>query len=330
MKASRFQHKKDDHRVQCDLCPQGCVVGENKTGLCMVRRVKDGTLRAEGYGLLSSMNVDPIEKKPLYHFRPGSSILSIGGWGCNLKCVFCQNWAISQETFDGGKRYSPEDVVSRGSTQGSIGIAYTYNEPLINYEFVRECAGLARSAGLKNVLVTNGFVNREPAAELLPLVDALNIDIKSMNNAFYKRYCRGSLAPVLDFSVQAAKTGCHVEITNLLIPSLNDNEDDILSLARWVSNSLGKDTPLHLSAYHPQYKLRIPSTPVELLERAYDICRRELFHVYLGNVLTKTGQQTKCPHCANTLIERRGYVTRVTGITNGVCAGCGKSAGAIS
>lgn len=326
MKMAKFWHKVEQGKVQCELCPHSCTIAEGRTGLCRVREAEGGELKVLGYGLLSSVNVDPIEKKPLYHFHPGTDIFSVGGWGCNFACVFCQNWTISQQVITGSQRYSPENVVAKASAAESIiGIAYTYNEPLVAFEFVQDCAELAKSRGLVNVLVTNGYIRPEPAAELLPLIDALNIDIKSMDDAFYRKHCRGSLKPVQDFAMQAREAGCHVEVTNLIIPGLNDENSQIEALAKWVRGNLGKATPLHLSAYHPQYKMKIPATPPELLERAYRICKEELLYVYLGNVWTKTGRDTECPECGAVLITRRGYATEVRGMQNGACEKCGRA-----
>lgn len=350
MKTAKFWHKTDKNLVHCDLCPHGCTIAEGKTGLCRVRSVRDGELKAIGYGLLSSVAMDPIEKKPLYHFHPGSGILSVGGWGCNFACVFCQNWTISQQIAERSQAYSPEDIVAqasayagdtstdsarhggsspvarlpRGSVGASIGIAYTYNEPLINLEFVQECAIQARASGLVNVLVTNGYIQPEPAAELLNVIDGLNIDIKSMDDAFYRKQCHGNLGPVLAFARQARDSGCHVEVTNLLIPTLNDSRELLEKLAGWVRENLGETTPLHLSAYRPQYKLNIPSTSSAVLERAYEICKQELLYVYLGNVLTETGQDTLCPQCGSVIISRRGYMTKVQGLAGGTCRKCGR------
>ena len=326
MKTAKFWHKLDDGRIECDLCPHTCRLSEGKTGLCKVRTSRGGELKAETYGLISSAAVDPIEKKPLYHFFPGSKIFSIGGWGCNFACEFCQNWAISQrvETFPGGS--TPEQVVAKAATSDSIGIAYTYNEPIIAIEFVEDCARLARARGLRNVLVTNGYIEPEPAAELLPLIDALNIDIKSMEESFYRKRCHGNLEPVLAFASQAVHAGCHVEITNLIIPTLNDDDKLIEELACWIRGNLGTTAPLHLSAYHPDYKETLPATPVKLLEHAYEICKAELSYVYLGNVWTAVGRDTLCPKCGGVLISRYGYDTRITGIDRGCCRKCGNKA----
>ncbi len=283
MRVANYWERNGD-TVECLLCPTGCIISEGGSGFCKVRGVREGELKALGYGKVSSAHLDPIEKKPLNDFFPGSMIYSIGGWGCNLSCAFCQNWSISQEFHDESRVYEPADIVDEAKASGSIGIAYTYNEPLISFEFVRDCAQLARSAGLVNVLVTNGYINTEPASELLSLVDALNIDIKSMDPEFYKTHCGGELNPVLDFAVQANAAGCHVEITNLVIPGLNDSDDLFVSLADWIYDNLGAEVPLHLSAYHPQYKMVVNRTPPETLLNARDLCEQRLKHVYLGNV----------------------------------------------
>ena len=323
---ARFWHIETDGRLQCDLCPHGCRMKDGQGGICKVRVNVGGELKAMGYGRLSSAHLDPIEKKPLYHFRPGTSIFSVGGWGCNFGCEFCQNWTISQE-FDGtAALYTPSQVIETARRSESMAIAYTYNEPLVGYEFVRDCVALARDRGMANVVVSNGYVCEKPAAELLPMVDALNIDIKSMDDAFYRKQCHGRLEPVLAFCRQAVAAGRHVEITNLLIPGLNDADDNLQRLAVWVNTSLGRTVPLHLSAYHPQYKMDVPATPSAVLERAYAICREHLDYVYMGNVRTTHGQNTDCPGCGKALIVRRGYETRVTGIKSGACAHCGRHA----
>ncbi|MFH1477952.1 MAG: AmmeMemoRadiSam system radical SAM enzyme [Verrucomicrobiota bacterium] len=326
MKKALFWRTTESGKIQCELCPHHCVIAEKKAGLCGVRRVDDGGLAAAGYGLISSRHNDPIEKKPLFHFHPGSTIFSIGGWGCNFACRFCQNWQISQTVTDQSPSLQPDEVVQAARDQHSPGIAYTYNEPLINYEFVQDCARSARAAGLFNVLVTNGFIEEKPAAELLPLIDALNIDIKSMDEFFYKQQCRGALAPVLRFARQAVTAGRHVEITNLLIPGLNDNEEQVGRVSAWVAENLGRETPLHLSAYHPDYKMDVPSTPPAVLERAFARCKRDLAYVYMGNVLSNEGQNTLCPKCGQELIVRQGYAVRVVGIINGACRRCGRPA----
>ncbi len=318
--------RKDDAAgwVVCELCPNHCRIKEGQAGLCKVRQVIDGELKAFGYGLLSGMHSDPIEKKPLYHFLPGSEIFSIGGWGCNFSCSFCQNWQISQQIGARSPPSEPEDVIRAARYRHSVGVAYTYNEPLINFEFVRDCAVAARRAGLLNVLVTNGFVEPAPAAELLALIDALNIDVKSIDDEFYRLHCHGSLKPVLNFTTQAAADSRHVEITNLLIPGLNDSARSVTALADWIAENLGRRTPLHLSAYHPQYKMKIPATPAVVMERAWELCRRKLDYVYIGNLPAQRCQDTLCPQCAATLVVRRGYSIKITGIEDGVCRQCAR------
>lgn len=330
MKRAIYWHTDEDTgRVRCDLCPHRCLIREGHDGLCRARGVRAGALAALGYGIVSSLQVDPIEKKPLYHFFPGRSILSVGGWGCNFRCKFCQNWTISQQAPPaGGRSCTPEAIVEAAAD--SIGIAYTYNEPFVAYEFVNDVVALAREHGLKNVMITNGYINPEPAAELLPGVDALNIDIKSMDPEFYTSQCGGKQDAVLQFAAQAHAMGCHVELTNLVIPSLNDSPDLFRRLADWICESLAPSVPLHLSAYRPCYELDIPATTREILLTAYEICTQSLDHVYLGNVLSNRGCDTTCPGCRARLIERRGFRARVTGLRDGTCASCGRSADVIS
>ena len=322
MKTAKFWHGITGDKVECDLCPHHCKLMDGKTGLCKVRTCRGGKLYADGYGLISSAGIDPIEKKPLYHFAPGEKIFSFGGWGCNLGCEFCQNWNISQSVEITLGETHPTQVVARALEAGSVGIAYTYNEPLIGIEFVEDCARLARDKNLANVLVTNGYVEHEPARDILPMIDALNIDIKSMDDAFYRRWCKSQLAPVLAFAKQAFDSGCHVEITNLIIPTLNDDGIVVERLAEWISKNMGRLVPLHLSAYRPQYKMCLNATPLESLERAYDICRKHLDYVYLGNVWSEIGQDTVCPLCGAVLISRQGYSVNITGADKGYCNNC--------
>ena len=322
MKSAGYWHAEDDGRVVCELCPQGCCVAEGGIGLCGVRGVEKGQLVARGYGRVSSASNDPIEKKPLYHFFPGTEVFSIGGWGCNLSCSFCQNWSISQRV-EGGECSNVEDIVSKALSFGSVGIAYTYNEPVVGIEFVMDCARAAKEAGLMNILVTNGFLNSGPASDLLPLIDALNIDIKSMREEFYTNRCGGRLQPVLDFAVQSKEVGCHVEITNLLIEGENDADTNITALAQWVAANLGDKTPLHLSAYYPRYKLQAAPTAVRTLIRARKVCTEMLAYVYCGNVRTDEGQNTYCAGCGTELVSRSGYVTKTDGMSGGLCSECG-------
>lgn len=325
MQTASYWHRESDGRIVCDLCPHACRIAEGGHGLCRVREARGGQLIAAGYGRVSSLQMDPIEKKPLYHFHPGREILSVGGWGCNLRCVFCQNWSISQRTVRDSACLPPAELVRQARDMGSVGIAYTYNEPLIGIEYVLDCAKLAREAGLVNVLVTNGYIQPAPAADLLPFIDAANVDLKSMGDAFYRKHCGGSLAPVQQFILQAVRGGVHVELTNLVIPGLNSDPALFEALADWIASGPGAATPLHLSAYRPEYKLDVPATPARTLEEAYRICAAKLRFVYTGNLRTAVGRDTHCPGCGAVLIARSGFSARVTGLTPAnACSACGR------
>ncbi len=284
MKEAKFWSKLDDDKIKCELCPNFCAISPGKRGSCGVRINKDGILYSEIYGEITSLALDPIEKKPLYHYHPGECILSIGTKGCNFHCGFCQNWTISQESLSTtAEKVTSEYLVKKAKETKSFGIAYTYNEPVIWYGFVYDTAKLAKENGLENVLVTNGYINQKPLDEILPLIDAMNIDLKSMNEAFYRNICKGKLKPVLETALRA-KSRCHIEITNLIIPTLNDKEEDLKKLVDWIADNLGVETPLHFSRYFPCYKFDIPPTPLSILKTAERIAKSRLKHVYLGNV----------------------------------------------
>lgn len=267
------------------------------------------------------MAVDPIEKKPLYHFYPGSSILSVGFVGCSLRCPFCQNHGISQSTSSPTDHIEPEDLVSAALRERSFGIAYTYSEPLIHFEYVLACSKAARAAGLKNVLVTNGYLNPEPLAEILTFTDAANVDLKSFQAGVYQQELGGSLEEVKRFIAKAAG---HIalEVTTLVVPGMNDSEGEIEQSARFLA-SLDPLIPYHLSCYHPRYRASAPPTDPASVVRLAEVARRHLKHVYVGNVGTEE-TVTFCAGCGNALIRRRGYATRVTGIAAGVCSRCGR------
>jgi len=278
-----FYRKLDSDSVQCVLCPRYCRISKEKTGFCGVRQNKGGKLYSLVYGKTTGVAVDPIEKKPLYHFHPREVIFSLGTRGCNLACTFCQNWHISQNPNAYLEEITSEEVVNEAARLKTCGIAYTYNEPFIWYEFVRDTAKLAKQRGLENVLVTNGYVNPQPLKEILPLISAMNIDLKALDDNFYKNICKGALTPVLD-TIKTANQSCHIELTNLIIPTLNDSDENIEALSKWIHDNAGADTPLHLSRYFPCYELEIPPTPVETLKRAQSIAKKRLKFVYLGNV----------------------------------------------
>ena len=283
IKEALYYEKLNKNLVVCHLCPNECRIQDGKRGSCGVRINKEGILYSEVYGKTTGIHLDPVEKKPLYHYHAGENILSIGTKGCNFHCDFCQNFQISQELNAPTVDITSEAIVSKAKEVHSFGIAYTYNEPFIWYEFVLDTAKLARRNKLKNVLVTNGYVNRQPLEEILPFIDAMNIDIKSFDEDFYIKICRGRLKPVLETATLAAKK-CHVELTNLIIPTLNDSDESIKKMVSWICDNTGPDTPLHLSRYFPCYKMGLPPTPIETMKRAEKIAREKLAYVYLGNV----------------------------------------------
>jgi len=324
MREALFGKPLADGRVQCRLCPHECVIAEGKRGRCNARGVRDGHLVSLVYGQVAALNVDPIEKKPLYHFYPGSAILSLGTQGCNFSCAFCQNWQLSQTEVP-SRETTPEQLVEMAQAHGSVGLAYTYSEPIVAYEFVKDCAALACEMDLKNVLVTNGFIEQEPLAELLPLIQAANVDLKSIRDDFYRRVCGGRLAPVQE-TLQMMKNVIHLEVTHLLVTGETDSEEDVQELVSWVSEALGKDTPLHLSRYFPQYRFDAEATPANSLERAFACAKEQLDYVYVGNATLDGGQgsNTMCPACGAGLIEREGYRTRTRGLSaEGSCKVCG-------
>ncbi len=317
-----FQEALPEGKVQCHICPHECTIAPGHTGLCLCRKNFDGTLRPLNYGRVTSTAMDPIEKKPLYHFFPGSTIYSIGSWGCNFKCDFCQNWNISQQA--AATAYlAPEDAVRAALEQKSVGIAYTYNEPTIWFEYVRDTAKLARAAGLKNVLVTNGYVNEGPLDKLLDVIDAMNIDIKSFTEEFYQRRSRARLSPVLETVVRAAKR-CHVETTTLLIPGSNDFREEIILLRDWIYKHLGADSPTHVSAYLPRYKSREPATPPDEVLAACKILEKKLHFVYAGNIVSGDLSNTRCYNCGATAVRRAGYHVKAEELSSGACAKCGQ------
>ena len=327
MKEAFFYEKIEGGKLHCLLCPQDCRIAEGKRGFCKVRRNSGGVLYSEIFNRVMARGMDPIEKKPLYHFHPGAMIYSLGTRGCNQSCDFCQNWHMLQPDA-ATSEITAREVVEEARARGSVGIAYTYNEPTIWYEFVLECSQLAREAGLVNVLVSNGSVNADPFAQLAPHIDAMNIDIKSMDPEFYRRICKSKLEPVLATCQAAKAAGIHVEITNLVIPTLNDSDELIGKLVDFVAG-LGKEVPLHFSAYFPAHKMTIEPTPLASLQRAREIAREKLYYVYLGNVAASDGSNTDCPQCGNRLISRRGYGTTMAGIADGSCAKCGRKVDAV-
>lgn len=320
-KEALYYDNLESGKVKCRLCPHNCTIEEGKFGICKTRTAQGCKLYTTIYGEVSAIAMDPIEKKPLYHFFPGSSILSIGTVGCSFKCQFCQNYHISQNPNYPTDFYSPEEIAELALNKSSIGVAYTYSEPLIWYEYVYDTGIEARKRGLKNVFVTNGYINQEPLSELLKYADAFNIDLKSFNKDFYRKIIGGKLEPVLETIKEISRhPEIDLEVTTLVIPGYNDSDKEMEEITDFLA-SLNKDIPYHLSAYYPAYKFKAPPTPVETLERLKEIAERKLNYVYLGNVAGPTN--TYCPECGALLIERHGYYTRVVDLKGDKCGKCG-------
>jgi pyruvate formate lyase activating enzyme len=323
-------YEKEVGSVKCLLCPHYCRIKPGHRGTCHVRANVDGHLVSEVYGKSSSIHFDPIEKKPLYHFLPGRIIFSIGNIGCNLHCKFCQNADISQSGTDDFlylRDIDPESVILlAGQRNDNMGIAYTYNEPIVWYEYMVDIARLAHASHLRNVMVTNGYINPEPLENLLPLIDAFSVDLKAFTDEFYSRITQASLAPVKESLRMIRKSGKHLEITNLVIPDLNDDPAVFEEMMEWISGELGRETVLHLSRYFPTYKMTIDATPLATLIKLYHIARKHLDYVYIGNASLAEGRDTACRRCRRTVITRMGYQTISRGLDrNGKCVNCGNA-----
>jgi len=314
--------------VQCDLCPKGCVIGPGERGDCRIRVNLEGELRAVTYGLPSAVHVDPIEKKPLNHFRPGRPILSLATVGCNLHCRNCQNWTLSQTDPEDSDNVAlpPHALVELAHRRSIPMVAFTYSEPLAYYEYTLEGSIAARAAGLDTVLVSAGYANPGPLRRLFQVTSAANIDLKAFSDEFYREVCSGTLRPVLDALVIAKEEDVWLEVTNLVIPTLNDDPQMVKEMARWMVENLGPETPLHLSRFTPRYRLQnLPPTPEAMLGELAEVVREQgLHHVYLGNVLGTDHQSTYCSSCHRRLVERRGYVIGDNALaeTGGVCPHC--------
>jgi pyruvate formate lyase activating enzyme len=326
--AGRYWHRLEDGRIQCDVCPRYCKLNEGQRGLCYVRGRQGDQILLTTYGRSSGFCVDPIEKKPLNHYLPGTPVLSFGTAGCNLTCKFCQNWDISKaRDLDRLQdEASPEDIVAAAIATGSRAIAYTYNDPVIFLEYAVDVAKVARRHGIKNVAVTAGYIAPAARAELYGWMDAANVDLKAFTEEFYKRLCTGHLAAVLEtLEYVKRETDVWLEITTLLIPGHNDSAAEVRRLSEWVLEKLGPDMPLHFTAFHPDYKmLDIPHTPPRTLSMARTIAREVgLRYVYTGNVHDETGQSTYCPTCGTCLIGRDWYEITTWQLSEGRCDQCG-------
>ena len=319
--------KSEDDAIRCVLCPRRCWIDDGDVGVCRVRKNEGGTLIARSWGRIAASHEDPIEKKPLYHFHPGSEILSIGAVGCNLRCAFCQNWQLV-DGWVGGDETAPAALVRAVEQSRTIGLAFTYNEPLIWFEYIKDTAPLLRAKGLAVVLVSNGYVEAEPLAELLPAVDAWNIDLKSIDARFYKDLCDARLAPVQRTIERVAASAAHLEVTTLLVPGENDDPEQVRRLAEWVA-SVSRSIPLHLSRYHPSREFTRAATDADVMVRSWEIAKEHLDHVYIGNLPTAKGADTHCANCRSALVRRDGYRTRIVGLDGSRCAACGSETGIV-
>ena len=326
---TRYWHALDDGRVECDLCPRHCRIKEGKRGLCFVRANQGGKVVLTTYGRSSGYVIDPIEKKPLNHFLPGTPILSFGTAGCNLTCKFCQNWDISKsrEMDTLMDQAAPETIARAAKTLDCRSVAYTYNDPVIFHEYAIDVAKVCREQGIKSVAVTAGYVDPEPRTEFYQWMDAANVDLKCFTDAFYHKLCGGHLQPVLEtLEYLKHETNVWLEITTLLIPGENDSDAELEEMTQWVVQRLGPDVPMHFSAFHPDWKmLDIPATPLSTLERAREIALKNGVHyAYVGNVHDPAADSTYCHHCGNKLIGRDWYqITAWNLDAEGNCPKCG-------
>ena len=312
--------------VRCNLCPHRCILAEGERGLCRVRENRGGKLYTFAYGNPCAIHVDPIEKKPFYHFLPGTTAFSLATAGCNLRCQYCQNYTISQRTPEQLTSYDapPHLVVEAAAQDAAATIAYTYTEPMIFYEYMLDTARLARQSGQRNVVISAGYVNPEPLRELCHFLDGCKIDLKGYNPDFYRQVCSGTIEPVLESIRIVHEMGVHLEIVNLVVPTLNDNREELRALAEWVLDTLGPDVPLHFSRFHPDYQLtNLPPTPIETLETAREAALDVgLHYVYLGNVPGHEGNHTYCPGCGKVIVRRSGMATEEMHIVDGRCEYC--------
>jgi pyruvate formate lyase activating enzyme len=332
MKEAVLYEKLKGKSVRCQLCAHRCLIAPGKRGICSVRENRDGTLYSLVYGLAIAANVDPIEKKPVFHFLPGTESFSICTAGCNFRCEFCQNWQISQITKGAGgeivgEKLPPEEIVKKALETGCASIAYTYTEPTIFFEYAADTAKLGRKKGLANVFVTNGYQTPETIAEMAKFVDAANIDLKSFSDDFYQKICGARLAPVLESIKLMHEAGIWVEVTTLVIPNQNDSSGELTQIAKFIAG-VDKSIPWHISRFHPEYKMLDSSpTPLKTLTTAYQIGKKAgLNYVYLGNVITETRENTYCPKCNNLAIRRLGYQTKILAVSkSGHCQKCGEN-----
>jgi pyruvate formate lyase activating enzyme len=320
--------EKEGEHIRCRLCPWNCLISEGKTGICRVRQNIGGKLVSLNYHRVCAASVDPIEKKPLFHFLPGSLSFSVACVGCNFQCEFCQNWQISQqprlETILRGQTILPELIVREASSSGCQSISYTYTEPTIYFELAYETAKLAYEKGIKNVFVSNGFISIEALKMIEPFLDGINVDLKSFREDFYRTRCKGKLSPVLDALRWLAKSDIWVEVTTLVIPGENDSAEELNFIASFIANEMGTEVPWHVSRFHPDYDMtNIPATPMNSIERAIEAGQKAgLKYIYAGNISSHATEHTYCPGCKKILIERRGFSVLRNHLILGRCSEC--------
>lgn len=327
-KEALFYKKLGDNLVQCFLCPKKCIIPPSKYGFCRARKNIDGKLYSMGYSNPCAVHIDPIEKKPFFHFLPNTDTFSIASAGCSFRCKFCQNWEISQYSPEETQNIylPPEKVVEYAEKYKCPSIAYTYSEPVNFYEYMIDTAKIAKKKGIKNIVHTAGFINPEPLDQLCKYVDAVNVDLKGFNNDFYRNLCEGELDVVLNTLKILKKNGIWIEITNLIIPNYNDNPEEIRKMCIWIKENLGDYVPVHFSRFHPMYLMKhIPSTPLKTLQMAVKIAKDTgLKYVYIGNVPGNEYENTYCPKCGKLLIKRVGFSVLENNIVNGKCKFCGE------
>jgi len=328
IREAMWYKKLPDQQIQCGLCPWQCVVGAGRRGRCEVRENTDGKYETLVFANACTSAVDPIEKKPFFNFLPGSRAFSLACAGCNVECKFCQNWQISQSKPEdlNAAHLPPEKVVQEAKSRDIPVIAFTYSEPNVFYEYVYETAKVAKKAGIKTVVISNGFINEGPLKELCRYIDGYKVDLKGFTEDFYRKICNGELKPVLKTLEVLKKTKVWSEIVYLVIPSLNDNESDVRKMCVWIKQNMGTGIPLHFSRFHPDYKLlNLPPTSPETLTNLYELAKGEgLDYVYVGNLPGHIGENTFCPACGKKIISRTGYDIK-NSVKNGKCPFCGKS-----
>ncbi|MEW6234317.1 MAG: AmmeMemoRadiSam system radical SAM enzyme [Candidatus Omnitrophota bacterium] len=323
--AMHYEHL-DGLTIRCLLCPKECRVADKERGYCGVRENHGGAYKTLVYGRPCSFGVDPIEKKPLFHYLPGTGAFSLATAGCNIECKFCQNWDISQFRPEQIRMFDcpPADIAQLAIEKKCQTIAYTYSEPVIFYEYMLDCADEGRKKSLGSVMISNGYIQEKPLRELLPKLTAVKIDFKAYTEKFYKQTCSGELQPVLKALEIIHEMGVWLELVVLIIPTLNDSDDETKGMVQWISEHLGKDVPIHFTRFHPMYKIKnLPSTPIPTLERLHKIAKQAgLNYVYIGNVPGHTAENTYCPKCNNVVIRRLGYKIMLDGFEDGKCKKC--------